>query len=104
MSKYLENVKKYVDSPNENAVEALVGHLGLALESRDSAVVAATDDEELARIKTGYCSKTLDLSSEEADKALAAVCEKMKGDTAKCRVTFYYLLAEASDSMDRLAA
>ncbi|MFG0288897.1 MAG: DUF2853 family protein [Rhodopirellula sp. JB044] len=104
MSKYLENVKKYVDSPNETAVEALVGHLGLALESRDSAVVAATEDEELARIKTGYCSKTLDLSPEEADKALAAVCEKMKGDTAKCRVTFYYLLAEASDSMDRLAA
>ncbi len=104
MSNYLENVKKYVDSPNEAAVEALVGHLGLALQSRDSAVVAVTDPEELARIKSGYCSKTLDLTPEEADKAMEAVCAKMKGDTAKCRVTFYYLLAEASNSMDRLAA
>lgn len=104
MSQYLDNVKKYVDSPNENAVEALVGHLGLALQSRDSAVVAATDPEELASIKSGYCSKTLDLTAEEADKALAAVCEKMKGDRAKCRVAFYYLLAQESGSMDRLAA
>ena len=104
MSDYLANVKKYVDSPNEDAVLALVGHLGIALESRDSAVVAATDDEELARIKSGYCSKTLDLSSDEADKALASVCAIMKGDHAKCRVAFYYLLAHESNSMDRLAA
>ena len=71
MSKYLENVKKYVASPNEDAVESLVGHLGIALENRDSAVVAATDPDELASIRSGYCSKTLDLSDEEADKAIA---------------------------------
>ncbi|SMP48227.1 Protein of unknown function [Neorhodopirellula lusitana] len=104
MPNYLENVKKYVDSPNENAVEALVGHLGLALQNRDSAVVAATDPEELASIKSGYCSKTLDLSDEETDKAMASVCEIMKGDRAKCRVAFYYLLAQESGAMDRLAA
>ena len=103
MSKHLENVKKYVDSPNEDAVEALVGHLRLALDNRDSAVVAATDPEELASIKSGYCSKTLDLTDEEADKAIEAVCATMKGDHAKCRVAFYYLLAQESDSMDRLA-
>ncbi|TWT73041.1 DUF2853 family protein [Allorhodopirellula solitaria] len=104
MSKYLENVKKYVDSPNETAVEALVAHLGLALQSHDASIVAATDADELARIKTGYCSKTLDLTAEEADAAIAKTCQKMTGDKAKCRVTFYYLLAEASDSMGRLAA
>ncbi|MFK8114898.1 MAG: DUF2853 family protein [Rubripirellula sp.] len=104
MEKYLENVKKYVDSPNEDAVQALVGHLGIALENRDSAVVAATDPKELEAIKGNYCSKTLDLSKEEADAAIAAACEKMKGDTAKCRVTFYYLVAEAGNAMSRLAA
>ncbi|MCM2369313.1 DUF2853 family protein [Aporhodopirellula aestuarii] len=104
MSRYLENVKKYVDSPNETAVEALVGHLGLALDSHDSSMVAATDPDELARIKSGYCSTTLDLTPEEAEKAITAVCEKMAGDTAKCRVTFYYLLADVSGSMHRLAA
>lgn len=104
MSQYLENVKKYTDAPNETAVEALVGHLGLALDSRDSAVVAATDSEEIARVKSGYCSKTLDLTPEEADQAIASVCKIMAGDKAKCRVAFYYLLAQESNSMDRLAA
>ena len=103
MSDHLEAVKKYVDSPNEDAVLSLVGHLGIALKNRDSAVVAATDPAELESIKSNYCSRTLDLSAEEADKAIEAVCEKMKGDTAKSRVTFYYLLAEVSGKLDRLA-
>lgn len=103
MSKYLDNVKKYVDSPNEDAVQALVGHLGIALESRDSAVVAALDPAELESIKKNYCSKTLDLSAEEADKAIAATASIMKGDTAKCRVTFYYLVAQEANAMHRLA-
>ena len=103
MSNYLENVKKYVSSPNEDAVESLVGHLGIALENHDSMMVAADDPSEIASIRSGYCSKTLDLSDEDADKAIAAVCEKMQGDTAKCRVTFYYLLADVSGTMHRLA-
>ena len=102
MSNYLGNVKKYVDSPNQDAVAALETHLGLALQSHDSSLVAADDSEEIASIKSGYCSKTLDLSDEQADRAIATVCEKMKGDHAKCRVTFYYLLAQETDSMDRL--
>ena len=103
MSNYLENVKQYVSSPNEDAVESLVGHLGIALKDRDSAIVAVTDPNELQAIKDGYCSKTLDLSDEEADKAIAEVSEKMKGDSSKCRVTFYYLLAETTDTLNRLA-
>jgi hypothetical protein len=103
MSKYLEDVKKFVDNPNEDAVEALVGHLGIALDNRDSAMVAASDPKELESIKSTYCRKTLDLSAEEADQAIAAVCERMKGDHSKNRVTFYYLLAEESGTMNRLA-
>ena len=102
MSKYLENVKKYVDSPREDAVDSLVGHLGIALHNRDSAVVAANDPNELAAVRDNYCSKTLDLDNETADKAIETVCQKMQGDTAKCRVTFYYLLADETDSMHRL--
>ncbi len=103
MSNYLENVKKYVASPNEDAVESLVGHLGIALKNRDGAAVAVSDPSEIATIRDGYCSKTLDLSDEEANKAIAEVIEKMKGDSLKCRVTFYYLLAEVSGKMNRLA-
>lgn len=103
MSKYLDNVKQYVENPNEVAVEALVGHLGLALHNRDASVVAANDPGELDSVRSGYCSKTLDLTPEQTDAAMATVLEKMKGDTAKCRVTFYYLLAQESDTMNRLA-
>ena len=103
MSNYLENVKKYVPEPNEDAVESLVGHFGIALKNRDSATVAAGDPAELAAIKNKYCSNPLDLSDEEADQAIAAVCEKMKGDNHKCRVTFCYLLADVSGKMNRLA-
>lgn len=102
VSKYLDSVKRYVESPNEQAVESLVGHLGIALHDRDAAVVAANSPSELEDIKVGYCAKTLDLTHEEAQKAIDAVCEKMKGDTAKCRVTFYYLLAQETNKMDRL--
>lgn len=102
MSKYLENVKKYVESPNTDAVDSLVGHLGIALDSRDGAVVAATDPEELKKIKEGYCNTNLDLEDDEADAAIKKVCEIMKGDTAKCRVAFYYLLAQETDRMHRL--
>lgn len=102
MSKYLENVKKYVDSPNEDAVDSLVGHLGIALDNRDSSTVAVTDPEEVKKVRDGYCNTNLDLEADEADAAIAKVAEIMKGDTAKCRVTFYYLLAQESDRMHRL--
>ncbi|MCC9642311.1 DUF2853 family protein [Rhodopirellula sp. JC740] len=103
MEKYLANVKKYVPNPNEDAVESLVSHLRLALANHDSSIVAATDPDELAGIKKGYCSVNLDLTSEEADAAIDKVCKIMKGDKAKCRVTFYYLLAQESDTMHRVA-
>lgn len=103
MTEYLEDVKKYVDSPREDAVESLVGHLRLSLQNRDAAVVAASEPDELSGIKNGYCRKTLDLTPEEADAAIAKVCEKMKGNRAKSRVTFYYLLADASGTLSRLA-
>ena len=102
MSKYLDNVKKYVDDPNEDAVDSLVGHLGIALDSRDGSTVAATDPAELEKVRDGYCSTNLDLDKDEADSAIKKVCEIMKGDTAKCRVAFYYLLAQETDRMHRL--
>ena len=102
MSKYLDNVKKYVEFPVEDAVDSLVGHLGIGLESRDGALVAASDPNELKKIRDGYCNTNLDLDADEADAAIAKVAEMMKGDNAKCRVTFYYLLAQETDRMHRL--
>lgn len=103
MSDYLADVKKYVSDPNEDAVTSLVNHLGIALKNADSRQVAASDDAELALIRDGYCNTTLDLDKDVADKAIQAVCEKMKDDRMKSRVTFYYLLAEETGTMNRLA-
>jgi hypothetical protein len=38
-------------------------------------------------------------SDADLDKAVMAVCEKMKADRDKSRVTFYYLLAEMYDKL-----
>lgn len=94
MSEYLERVRKYDSSPDEALVETIVKHLGIALQNRDSSFVAATDKTELDRIREGFCTKKLELSPEKADKLIAEVCEEMKGDNSKCRVTFYYLLSK----------
>ncbi len=102
MSKYVDNVKKYVESPNTDAIDSLVGHLGIALDNHDTALVAVTDPKELETIRDGYCNTNLDLDKEQAEAAIAKVSEIMKGDHAKCRVTFYYLLAQESDTMHRL--
>ncbi|NND89461.1 MAG: DUF2853 family protein, partial [Granulosicoccus sp.] len=37
-----------------------------------------------------------------ADEGIKKVCEQMKGTQQKSRVTFYYLLAQHTNTMDKL--
>jgi hypothetical protein len=48
------------------------------------------------RVRDGFLKKKLALTDSDADldKAVLGVCERMKTDRDKSRVTFYYLLAE----------
>ncbi|MGK0321576.1 MAG: hypothetical protein ACI9JP_003770, partial [Granulosicoccus sp.] len=39
-----------------------------------------------------------------ADDGVKKVCEEMKGVQQKSRVTFYYLLAQATDTMDKISS
>ena len=103
IAKYLDDVKRYDSSPNEAAVEAIVKYLGIALRSRDASLVSCSDDSELDRVRTGFCAKKLGLDPDAAAKAVAEVCEQMKGDRNKQRVTFYYLLAKNTGNMGKLA-
>lgn len=103
VKKYTENVKKYADNVNEDIVSAIIKYCGIALRSRDSSTVAASDPKELKTIKVGFAAKKLELSAEEADIGIQKVCDIMKGDRAKKRVTFYYLLAEATGTMSKLS-
>ena len=102
--KYIEDIKKYTGTVNEEAVAGIVRHCGIALRNRDSSLVAGTDPEELKRVRESWLKKKLALTESDADldKAIRAVMDKMKGERAKGRVTVYYLLAEHYKKLDGL--
>jgi energy-coupling factor transporter ATP-binding protein EcfA2 len=100
---YAADVAKYTTNVNAKAVETIVKYCGIALRNADSSLVSATDPAELGRVRVGFAAKKLGLTPEEADKGMKVVIEKMKADRTKSRVTFYYLLAEATNTMSKLA-
>jgi hypothetical protein len=89
-------VKKYVANADDAAIKGIVKHCGIALQSRDGSFVSCTDKSERDRVRDSFLKKKLALSDSDAelDKAVLAVCERMKADRDKPRVTFYYLLGE----------
>jgi hypothetical protein len=90
------DVKKYVANADDMAIKGVVKHCGIALQSRDGSYVSCTDKSERDRVRDSFLKKKLALADSDADldKAVMAVCERMKADRDKPRVTFYYLLAE----------
>ena len=99
MADHLSNVRKYDADASEAVVEKIRKHLGIALQNRDSSTVAVSDKAELDRIKNGFCKKKLDLTDDEAEKAVAAAAEDMKAERSKDRVAFYYLVAKHSGKL-----
>ncbi len=100
---YMDDVRKYAPDADEAVVKKIVGYLGIALQSRDASLVSCSDDSELERVRTGFAAKKLGLSEADADAGIKAVCEAMKSDRQKNRVTFYYLLAEKTGTLSKLA-
>ena len=105
MSDYIDGVKKYVKSPDEKVVAGIVKHLGIALKSKDASLVSCSSKDELARVRDSWCKKKLGLSMSDADldKGIKEICETMKADQRKHRVTFYYLLADKYGKLKELA-
>ncbi|HHS82646.1 MAG TPA: DUF2853 family protein [Devosia sp.] len=101
--KYMDGVRKYAPDASEQAVRKVVAYCGIALRSRDAALVSCSDEKELDRVRKGWCTKKLGLSAAEADKAIEKTCEEMQGDRQKSRVTFYYLVAKHSGTLSKLA-
>ena len=93
---YAADVRKYAATVNAPAIAGIVRHLGIALQSKDSSLVAASDPEELKRVRDGFMKKKLGLtqSDVELDAALKAVMARMGGEREKSRVTVCYLLAD----------
>lgn len=93
---YVDDVQKYTTAVNAAAVAGIVKHLGIALRSKDSSLVSASDPTELARVRDGFMKKKLELTNSDAelDAALKEVAGKMSAEREKSRVTFCYLVAE----------
>lgn len=105
MSEHIDDVKRYVASADEKAVNGIVKYLGIALKSKDAAMVSCSSKDELARVRDNFLKKKLALANSDAelDASIQAVCEQMKADKQKARVTFYYLLAQKYGKVDSLA-
>lgn len=90
------DVKKHVPEADAKAIAGIVRHCGIALRNRDSAHVAFSDKEELARVRDGFLKKKLGLTNpdDELDKAISEVGAQMKGERSRNRVTVYYMLAD----------
>jgi len=102
MNEYSSDIQRYCSSVDEAAVKTIVNYCGIALRNRDSSLVSATDPQELATVRDGFAARKLGLSADTADAAIQSVAERMKADRHKHRVTFYYLLAEATGTLDKL--
>ena len=72
----------------------------LVLSKADTRLVACSDPAELETVKKNFLQKKLGLEKTDAelDALISGVCEKMKASNQKNRLTFYYLLVEASGS------
>lgn len=102
MTDHIADVQKYSAAVNEAAVAAIVKYCGIALRNVDSSLVSASDPNELATVRDGFAAKKLGLAADAANAGIKAVIEKMKAEPRKSRVTFYYLLAEATGTIDKL--
>ena len=105
MTDYAADVKKYAPGADDKVIAAIVKHLGIALRNKDSSLVSCSDKTELDRVRDGWCKKKLALTDDkDIEAALKSVCEKMKADKTKSRVTFYYLVAEHYKKLGALVA
>ncbi len=95
MTDHLADVKKYAKHPvNEAALNAMAKTYRLVMSQSDTRYVACSDPAERDRVRDNFLKKKLGLSSPDLDAAIKTVCEAMKADRTKSRLTFYYLLAE----------
>ncbi len=101
---YATDVKKYAPDADPKAIAGIVKFLGIALKSTDASMVSCSSKDELERVRESFLKKKLKLTAADADldKSVKAVCDQMKADKTKHRVTFYYLLADKAGKLGAL--
>ena len=98
MDKYYANVVKHHKGADRAVVEKIVKYCGISLRSRDTSLVACSDKTEVATVVNGFVAKKLGIK--DGGQALVeGVCQDMKGERFKNRVTFYYLCAKKAGKL-----
>ena len=94
--KWTADLRKYIPRVDEKAVAGIVRYCGIALQNKDSSLIAFSDKQEVERVRDNFLKRKLGCSNADAEleKAICEVGEKMKAAQGKNRVTAYYLLAD----------
>ena len=92
-----DNINKF-SKADEALVKAMLKSYRLVMSKPDTRLVACSDPNELKTVRKNFLQKKLGLKSSDAelDALVAGVCEQMKASRQKNRLTFYYLLVEAT--------
>ncbi len=100
--KYFANVVKYHPKARKPVVKGIVKHCGIALRTRDGSLIACSDEAELKTVADGFVTKKLGKTEGQMD-LVKEVCEDMKGERFKSRVTFYYLAARKARKLGQFS-
>lgn len=95
MAEYVADLENYTSNINQAAIQGIVKHLGIALQYVDSSLVSK-EASELERVREKFLKGKLGRTESDGvlDAAVNSVMQRMAADSAKLRVTVYYLLAE----------
>ncbi len=94
---YLNDLKKYESSIDEDLLALIVFHLGPAIYRVDAEVVSCTNSDELDRVRNNFLKKKLGLedSDDKLNDSIKEVCAKLgQSNRHKYRATFYYMLTK----------
>jgi hypothetical protein len=100
---YQENLSQYASNIHEGALQKIIKYCGIALKGQDSQYVSMSDDAEIVRVVKGFAAKKLGLDEEATREGLKKVHQVMKAEKFKMRTTVYYLLAEQTGMLSKLA-
>jgi hypothetical protein len=99
---YIDDVRRYDAGADEDRVKKIVNHLGIALQSKDSSLVSASDQTEKDRVRDKWGIGKLGLDDAGSAALVEQVATEMSADRNKQRVTFYYLMAKHSGKLGDL--
>ena len=102
MTDHHESVHTYATHADTAIIDKMAATYRLVLDDRDSALVSASDPEELTTVRENFRKKKLGLTEDDAalDAAIESVLAQMKDGKPNPRLAVYYLLAEKFDKLD----